>query len=52
MLRNGYKLHLDTNDLGLPVSALVTSASLDDNQVAIPLIKLAAYDAKRIERQS
>ena len=25
---NGYKLHLDTNDAGLPVSALVTSAPL------------------------
>jgi len=23
---NGYKLHLDTNDIGLPISALVTSA--------------------------
>lgn len=62
---NGYKLHLDTNDAGLPVSALVTSASLHDSQVAIPLIKLtsrkvtylydlmdAAYDAKRIEETS
>jgi len=34
---NGYKLHLDTNDIGLPVSALVTSASLHDSQAAIPL---------------
>ena len=62
---NGYKLHLDTNDIGLPISALVTSASLHDSQVAIPLIKLtsskvnylydlmdAAYDAKRIEETS
>ena len=62
---NGYKLHLDTNDIGLPISALVTSASLHDNQVAIPLIKLtsrkvtyfydlmdAAYDANRIEEIS
>lgn len=62
---NGYKLHLDTNDIGLPISALVTSASLHDSQVAIPLIKLssskvtylydlmdAAYDAKRIEEMS
>ena len=58
---NGYKLHLDTNDIGLPISALVTSASLHDSQAAIPLIKLksrkvtycyylmdAAYDANRI----
>jgi len=62
---NGYKLHLDTNDAGLPISALVTSASLHDCQAAIPLIKLtsrkvtylydlmdAAYDAKRIEETS
>lgn len=62
---NGYKLHLDTNDVGLPISALVTSASLHDSQVAIPLIKMtsrkvtylydlmdAAYDAKRIEQTS
>ena len=62
---NGYKLHLDINDVGLPISALVTSASLHDSQVAIPLIKQtsgkvsylydlmdAAYDAKRIEETS
>jgi hypothetical protein len=62
---NGYKLHLDTNDLGLPISALVTSASLHDSQAAIPLIRQtsakvmylydlmdAAYDAKRIEEIS
>lgn len=62
---NGYKLHLDINDTGLPISALVTSASLHDSQAAIPLIKLtsrkvtylydlmdAAYDAKRIEETS
>lgn len=62
---NGYKLHLDTNDIGLPISALVTSASMHDSQVAIPLIKLtsrkvtylydlmdAAYDAKSIEEVS
>lgn len=62
---NGYKLHLDINDTGLPISALVTSASLHDSQVAIPLIKLtsskvtylydlmdAAYDAKLIGETS
>ena len=62
---NGYKLHLDTNDIGLPISALVTSASLHDSQAAIPLIKItsskitylydlmdAAYDAERIEEIS
>ncbi|MFH0785161.1 MAG: transposase [Pseudomonadota bacterium] len=62
---NGYKLHLDTNDIGLPISVLVTSASLHDSQVAIPLIKMtnrkvtylydlmdAAYAAERIEEIS
>jgi len=62
---NGYKLHLDINDAGLPISAIVTSASVHDSQVAIPLIKLtsskatylydlmdAAYDAKRINETS
>jgi hypothetical protein len=57
---NGYKLHLDTSDIGLPISALVTSASLHDSQVAIPLIKMtclydlmdAAYDAKLIKETS
>ena len=62
---NGYKLHLDINDSGLPISALVTSASLHDSQVAIPLIKQssgkvnylydlmdAAYDAKHISETS
>ncbi len=62
---NGYKLHLDTNDIGLPISALVTSASLHDSQVAIPLIKMtsnkvtdlydlmdAGYDAQLIKETS
>lgn len=62
---NGFKLHLDINDTGLPISALVTSASVHDSQVAIPLIKQtsskvaylydlmdAAYDAKRINEIS
>jgi hypothetical protein len=55
---NGYKLHLDVNDAGLPISSVLTSASVHDSQVAIPLMKLtsekvtycydlmdAAYDA-------
>lgn len=41
----GYKLHLDTVDGGIPVNALVTSASLHDSQVALPL---ATLTAKRI----
>jgi hypothetical protein len=31
---------MDTNDIGLPISALITSASLHDSHEAIPLIKL------------
>lgn len=33
----GYKLHLATDDFGIPLAAEVTAASLNDNQVAIPL---------------
>jgi hypothetical protein len=62
---NGFKLHLDVNDCGLPLSALLTSASVHDSQAAIPLMKLtservtycydlmdAAYDAIQIWQQS
>ena len=42
MYWTGYKLHLDTIDDGIPVSAVVTSASLNDSQVAIPLATLTA----------
>jgi Transposase DDE domain/Transposase domain (DUF772) len=34
---NGYKLHLDTADCGIPVSALLTSASMHDSLAAMPL---------------
>ncbi len=37
MYWTGYKLHLDAIDGCIPVSAIVTSASLHDSQVAIPL---------------
>ncbi len=39
---NGYKLHLDTIDGDIPVSAIVTSASVHDSQVAIALATLTA----------
>jgi len=58
----GYKLHLDCVDGDIPVSALLTSASLHDSQAAIPLAQMtqqrikslydlmdAAYDAEEIE---
>jgi len=62
---NGFKLHIDVNDCGLPLSAVLTSASVHDSQVAIPLMKLtsskvtycydlmdAAYDAAQVWDQS
>jgi len=61
----GYKLHVDTNDCGLPITTLLTSASLHDSQVAIPMMKIttervtylydlmdSAYDAKPIHDMS
>jgi hypothetical protein len=57
----GYKLHLDVADGQLPISAVLTSASVHDSQVAIPLMTMtgqrvthlyelmdSAYDAKEI----
>ena len=57
----GYKLHADVNDCCLPISAVLTAASLHDSQVAIPLMRMtservdylydlmdAAYDAQPI----
>jgi len=38
----GYKFHADVNDCGLPVSVAITSASLHDSQVAIPLMKTSS----------
>ena len=38
----GYKLHVDTADGGVPVSCIMTSASVHDSQVAIPLGTLTA----------
>jgi hypothetical protein len=34
---NGYKLHLDTADCGVPIAALLSSASMHDSLAAIPL---------------
>lgn len=61
----GYKLHLDVADGQIPVSAVLTSASVHDSQVAIPLATMstqrvtycyelmdAAYDAHHILEQS
>jgi hypothetical protein len=42
----GYKLHLDVADGQVPISAVLTSASVHDSQVAIPLMTLTG---KRVE---
>ena len=60
----GYKLHIDTADGDIPVHAILTSASVHDSQVAIPLMTIgarvsylydlmdAAYDAAAIHDHS
>jgi hypothetical protein len=61
----GYKLHIDTADGGIPISCILTSASLHDSQVSIPLAAMtgqrvtylyelmdSAYDAKDIKDYS
>ncbi len=61
----GYKLHIDVMDGDLPISWLVTSASLHDSQATIPLAQMsaervtnlydladAAYDAAPIREMS
>lgn len=39
---NGYKLHFDVADGGIPISVVLTSASVHDSQVAIPLAVMTA----------
>ena len=61
----GYKLHLDVADGQIPISCILTSASLHDSQVAIPLAQVSArrvtnlydlmdsaYDAEGIHKHS
>ena len=38
----GYKLHVDTADGDIPVGCILTSASVHDSQVAIPLATMTA----------
>lgn len=62
---HGYKLHIDVADGQIPISALLTSASVHDSQAAIPLMKTtsqrvtylyelmdSAYDADEIHAHS
>ena len=39
---NGYKLHIDTADCGVPISAILSSASFHDSGAAIPLSQISA----------
>ena len=39
---NGYKLHIDTADCGVPIAALLSSASMHDSRAAIPLSLISA----------
>jgi transposase len=61
----GYKCHIDTSDGDIPLSCIVTSASVHDSQVAIPLAEAtavkvtslydlmdAAYDCPQIKQHS
>jgi len=65
MTWRGYKLHIDTMDGDVPISAQLTSASVHDSQVAIPLMQMShervvslydlmdsAYDAPEIREFS
>ena len=62
---SGYKLHIDAADGGIPLSCILTSASLHDSQAAIPLATMtvarvtnlydlmdSAYDAPEIRAHS
>lgn len=61
----GYKLHLDVADGQIPISCVLTSASLNDTQAAVPLAELTArrvtslydlmdagYDSEQIREHS
>lgn len=61
----GYKLHIDAGDGHLPISCILTSASVHDSQVALPLAEMtnqkvtslydlmdSAYDAPIIKEHS
>ena len=61
----GYKLHIDAADGGIPISCLLTSASMHDSQASIPLAEMshnrvsslydlmdAAYDVPEIHEHS
>ena len=45
---NGYKLHLDTADCGVPISALLSSASMHDSLAALPLARMSQARVKNL----
>ena len=44
----GYKLHVDWADGEIPISPVLTSASVNDSQVAIPLAAMSASRAQSL----
>lgn len=42
LIWKGYKLHVDFADGGIPISCVLTSASVHDSQVALPLAQTSA----------
>jgi hypothetical protein len=44
----GYKAHLDTADGGIPISFILTSASVHDSQVALPLATITSKRVKNL----
>lgn len=44
----GYKLHIDCSDTGIPISCVLTSASVHDSQVAIPLAQMSNERVKSL----
>jgi Transposase DDE domain/Transposase domain (DUF772) len=45
----GYKLHIDTADGEIPISCVLTAASVHDSQVAIPLATMTAVKATNLD---
>ena len=46
----GYKLHIDAADGGIPLSCILTSASLHDSQAAIPLATMTGTRVSHLSR--
>ena len=44
----GYKLHIDTGDCGIPISCLLTAASVHDSGVSLPLEEITSDRVKSL----